>query len=198
LTQAGDALLYRPGRPVRLLHMGVWRETGKGALEPAAFLLLCGTFFEAGPSSGMETARSTVIHEDRRELLVTRLPAPHDALLVRASSAARGGPPILTGDEAALAEVLDLPAGLVLVGAPGIRTAEELLRAVLSRVLERRSASIVLTAERERGRSTRRPVRSCSPRARLTETLDTFTPTSPHSTWRMPTPASRPCTGCRS
>ena len=176
LTSPGDALLYRPGRAVRLLQAGQWREVGAGVLEPAAFAQLCGTLFE-NASAEAETALTVVIHEAGRELLVSRVPGPHEALLVRAAGAPQAAAPRLEGDQQAIQEVLDLPSGLVLVGGPGIRAAEQLLQAVLANVLARRPVTVVLTAERgswQQGEALGALL--LTPRAGLSGALEAFTP----------------------
>jgi hypothetical protein len=176
LAAPGDTLLYRPGRPVRVLQSGRWREAGPAVLDPAAFSQLCTTFFEAAPGEH-GPARSVVIEEDGRELLVSRLPAPHEALIVRSAPASRAGVTRLGGDEDAIAEVLDVGAGLVLVGAPGVRAAEQLLYTALARILERRPVAAVLTAERgawQQGEALGALL--LTPRAGLEGALEAFAP----------------------
>ena len=143
----GDALLYRPGQPVRLQRDGHWQPAGDGALEAGAFAQLCSTFFDATASTGGNSAHRSV-NEDGRVLEITRLPAPNEALLVRALEVVGMAPATLRGHEPAILEVLALSAGLVLVGAPGIRAAERLLHAALTRLLAERPLTSVLTAER--------------------------------------------------
>ncbi len=147
LASAGDALLYRPGHPVRLQRSGQWGALGDAPLEPAAYAQLWATFFE-GVSVSEGTAAHRVVFEDGRQLEISRLPAPNEALLVRALEVGTSGMPVLRGDETAMGNVVALASGLVLVGAPGIRAAEQLLQATLARMLTERSLTSVITAER--------------------------------------------------
>jgi len=73
--------------------------------------------------------------------------------------------------------VLNIGAGLVLVGAPGIRAAEQLLHTVLARVLERRPVTALLTAERgtwQQGEALGAML--LTPRAGLAGALEAFAP----------------------
>jgi hypothetical protein len=146
LVAVGDALLYRPGKPVRLLASGSWSEADAGVIDPGAFRQLCGTFFAS--TADTEPARNLVVRENGRQLLVSFVPGPDEALLVRVAPAVSAAAIRLDGNEEALEEVLDLTRGLLLVGAPGIRAAEQLLHAVLAHVLERPGVKAVLAAER--------------------------------------------------
>lgn len=176
LAAPGDALLYRPEQPVRLLRDGRWHEGGEGVLEPAAFQQLVGDFFDSLAANG-EHVSHALVSEDGRQLQVTRVSLPHEALLVRALATGLTALPRLSGEAATLDHVLALPAGLVLVGAPGIRAAEQLLKSALASMLERRPVTAVLTAERGRwlqGES--QGALLLSPRAGLPGALEAFAP----------------------
>lgn len=147
LAAPGDALLYRPGQPVRLQRSGQWGALADEALEAAAYAQLCATFFD-GITVTEGSAAHRVVVEDGRRLEISRLPAPNEALLVRALEVGTSGMPVLRGEENAVGHVVALASGLVLVGAPGIRAAEQLLQATLARMLTERSLTSVVTAER--------------------------------------------------
>jgi len=80
LQAAGDALLYRPNLKVRLFQAGHWHEIGERALTPAEFAELRDTFFDAGNGA---LPRDFIVREPAREILVSHLPGPGEALFVR-------------------------------------------------------------------------------------------------------------------
>lgn len=150
LVQADDLLLYRPGQAVRASRGGRWRAVTSGPLEPTEFLQLCSSFFDGAlpsPGAGRDRLRSVVAYEDQRELLVTHLPAPHDALLIRCLRRTGGVPLALVGQGPDVERVLAIPSGLLLVGAPNLRVADRLLRAVLHERGARRGGIALLVAE---------------------------------------------------
>jgi hypothetical protein len=81
LQAAGDALLYRAHQHVRLYQGGHWHEIGERPLTPAEFAELRDTFFDAG---GNTLPRDFIVREASREILVSHLPGPGEALFVRA------------------------------------------------------------------------------------------------------------------
>ncbi len=148
LRSEGDALLYRPGAPVQISLNGRWRTLAPEPMEPAEFLKLCASFFDATAVAGPSGSRCLTVHEDRRELRVTHLVEPHEYLLLRAGREHAGGSVRLTGDTKAITGLLQLPAGLLLVGAPNASAAARLLEATVLGLLEQRSAAVLLaTAE---------------------------------------------------
>lgn len=148
LSAAGDALLYRPGHPLRLQHSGQWGAVSDDPLEGSAYARLCASLFEGVESAHEGVAAHRVLHEDGRVLEISRMPAPNESLLVRALEVGAGGAPELRGDEPTLSHMTTLASGLLLVGAPGIRAAEHLLQATLARMLTERALTSVITAER--------------------------------------------------
>jgi len=83
LQAAGDALLYRPNHKVRLYQAGAWQEIGDRVLTPAEFAEMRDTFFDAGGST-TGLPRDFIVREPAREILVSHLPGPGEALFVRA------------------------------------------------------------------------------------------------------------------
>jgi hypothetical protein len=148
LSGIGDLLVYRPGMRVRVLRAGAWEDLTPGPLEPAAYLRLCASCFDHSSEHPDAGARSVTLYEDQRELLVTQLPAPHDALVVRGLSGPGALPSRLTGNETAILDVLDITTGLLLVGAPNGHAAERLLHTALAGLLERRSRTVLLVSDR--------------------------------------------------
>lgn len=149
LSGIGDLLVYRPGMRVRVLRAGQWEDLAPAPLEPAAYLRLCASCFEDHTTEKHESgARSTTLFEDQRELLVTQLPAPNDALVVRGVNGPGAMPSRLAGNESAVQDVLDLTTGLLLLGAPNGHAAERLLHTTLAALLERRSRTVLLVSDR--------------------------------------------------
>ena len=80
LQTAGDALLYRPDMKVRLFQASHWHEIGERALTKNEFEELRDTFFDSGTGA---MARDFIVREPDREILVSHLPGPSEALFVR-------------------------------------------------------------------------------------------------------------------
>jgi hypothetical protein len=163
--------------PSRILRAGRWQDVNPGLLEPAAFLRLCASCFDHSSETAAAGARSVTLYEDQRELLVTQLPSPNDALVVRAVSGPGATCTRLAGPETAIREVLELPAGLLLLGAPNEHAAERLVHAALAGLLERRSLTVLLVSARPaRPRREGRGALLVTPREGFDEAVAAFAP----------------------
>jgi hypothetical protein len=156
LREPSDALLFRPGHLPRIFHQGQWRDAGDMALDPAAYDQLRARLLDGAAGAGTSTRTNgvhtlVVPYEDSR-YVVTRVGGSHEALWVRAAEQPPGEQ--LDGPLDALHALLELPAGLVLIGGPDAETADRLLHACVGQLTRRRAATVLLAADHGRWQHT--------------------------------------------
>lgn len=150
LESPGDAVLLRPGRPVRARRGGAWADAGEAPLDPAAYDTLRTKLLEAAGPGARDAVRACLTTgEDGRRYAVTRVPGEHESLWVRLAALAPPALGALPGGDAIGAQLAGA-AGLLLVAAPEPETAETFFHACVAHLARARRDALLLVSDASR------------------------------------------------
>jgi hypothetical protein len=151
LATAGDRMVLRPGRPVRLRITGEWREPREDTMNPSEYEELKNRLL--GPPGTRESStRDPLVRyamlNGKLRVAVTPIAAGHrESLWIRPVDLPAPDPRRLQGPEEMLTGVLGQRPAMILVAGADPDVASELLHALVALLIGRPNESLLLVSE---------------------------------------------------